>query len=210
MKGYIYSIKCISSNKYYIGKTIQGVEKRWKAHLNECKRNYKYQCVYLNRAIRKYGSDNFVIETIDTSSCPHKLNKLEEYYIKKYNSLSPNGYNLTKGGEGCKASEETKLKMSKWQKGKPKSQSHKKSLSEYAKNRPLTHRRKIAESNKSRKASEETKLKMSKSRRKLSDRDINHIIEMIDKGYKHWYISIIYDISEKHVSRINCGWKPLA
>ncbi len=44
-----------------------------------------------------------------------KLNELEEYYIREYDTLE-SGYNSTSGGEGCLnriVSEETKLKISK-------------------------------------------------------------------------------------------------
>jgi len=37
------------------------------------------------------------------------MNQLETYYISLYNTLTPNGYNLTTGGsELCRQSEETK------------------------------------------------------------------------------------------------------
>jgi hypothetical protein len=37
------------------------------------------------------------------------MNDKEKYYISFYNTLSPNGYNLTLGGFNCKQSDETKL-----------------------------------------------------------------------------------------------------
>ena len=37
-----------------------------------------------------------------------ELNHYEEYYINFYNTLTPNGYNLTTGGSICRQSEETK------------------------------------------------------------------------------------------------------
>lgn len=45
------------------------------------------------------GVDNFkfeIIEQIDNT----RLDEREKYWIKQYNSLAPNGYNLTSGGEG--------------------------------------------------------------------------------------------------------------
>ncbi|MDX1372945.1 MAG: hypothetical protein R3321_10765, partial [Nitrososphaeraceae archaeon] len=49
--------------------------------------------------INKYGKDNFIIKEIDYAQSQEELNKLEIYYIKKFNSLWPNGYNLRKGGK---------------------------------------------------------------------------------------------------------------
>jgi hypothetical protein len=37
------------------------------------------------------------------------MNDKEKYYISFYNTLSPNGYNLTLGGSNCKQLDETKL-----------------------------------------------------------------------------------------------------
>lgn len=56
-------------------------------------------------AIRKYGWDNFdfeIIEEIDESFGRDYLNEREIYFINYYQSLvTQNGYNLTKGGDGC-------------------------------------------------------------------------------------------------------------
>nr|DAV02801.1 MAG TPA: intron associated endonuclease [Bacteriophage sp.] len=50
--------------------------------------------------MRKYGLDNFSIKQIDSTDDFEELGRLERYYIKKYNSQSPEkGYNLTAGGE---------------------------------------------------------------------------------------------------------------
>lgn len=49
--------------------------------------------------MRKYGIDNFHIVVVE--ECPQtELNDKEKYYIKKYNTYVPNGYNATLGGDG--------------------------------------------------------------------------------------------------------------
>lgn len=49
--------------------------------------------------MNKYGVDNFIFEIIE--EVPNKiLNEREVYWIKKLNSIIPNGYNMTTGGEG--------------------------------------------------------------------------------------------------------------
>lgn len=52
-----------------------------------------------HRAIRKYGVCNFVAEQIDSSNSEEELNKLEKFYISKFNSAEL-GYNMTNGGDG--------------------------------------------------------------------------------------------------------------
>jgi predicted GIY-YIG superfamily endonuclease len=103
----IYKITNLINNKVYIGQTIQTLEKRW-SHHNKLDSN----CYVLNRALKKYGKANFKIEKIAEASSREKLNKLEALYIKNYNCLSPNGYNLTTGGDSCVVSEQTRKKMS--------------------------------------------------------------------------------------------------
>lgn len=49
-----------------------------------------------------------------------RLNELEIYYIRKFNSFN-DGYNSTEGGSSGKLSEETKSKISESLKGRPMS-----------------------------------------------------------------------------------------
>ena len=53
-------------------------------------------------SINKYGEDNFTFETIDSANNLNELNDKEIYWINFYNSISPNGYNVTGGGQGKK------------------------------------------------------------------------------------------------------------
>ena len=48
----------------------------------------------LIKDIEKYGLENFEFEILDTASNQEELDKKQKEYIKKYNSLEPNGYNL--------------------------------------------------------------------------------------------------------------------
>jgi hypothetical protein len=63
-------------------------------------------------SIRKYGKDNFTIEAIYIANSIDELNEKEKQYIAEFDSLRPNGYNLTTGGLNYIRSEETKKKMS--------------------------------------------------------------------------------------------------
>lgn len=101
--GYIYKITCNITNKIYIGKSQTTVEDRWNGH---CKAAFlpshsDYNFPF-HRAIRKYGKENFTIETIDEENDSNKLKEKEKYWISYYNSYKE-GYNATLGGDGqCK------------------------------------------------------------------------------------------------------------
>jgi group I intron endonuclease len=109
-------IYCLTSpsGKKYIGQCVKqlsngknwGYIQRWKEHIRDANsRNY---CRLLNNAISKYGSNCFTIEIIKECNI-NDLNYYEEHYITLYNTLSPNGYNLTSGGSMCRQSKETQL-----------------------------------------------------------------------------------------------------
>jgi hypothetical protein len=123
--GDIYLLESPSEKKY-IGQTVKhfnsgkksGYLARWKAHISEAKRNINYSRL-LDNAIRKYGSNNFKISLICECNTFEELNEKEKYYITFYNSLSPNGYNLTTGGNvNNKQSIESCLKKSQSLMGK--------------------------------------------------------------------------------------------
>lgn len=102
--GYIYKITNIINKTMYIGQTIN-LEDRWKKH-----KHFNSNCRYLKYAINKYGIDNFKFELI-CICFDEDMNKLEIEYMKKYNTLVPNGYNLREGGNSGKHNIETKKKI---------------------------------------------------------------------------------------------------
>ena len=118
----VYRIVHKESQKTYVGQTIRTLSVRLKQHLN------RKECVAISGAIKKYGIESFMAEQIDSADSIQELNKKETYWIEKLNTLSPNGYNLTTGGDGKKFSEETKRKMSARRLGKKLSESHKKNI----------------------------------------------------------------------------------
>lgn len=97
MNGSVYLIRNSKNSKVYIGQTIQKVEERFKQHLKLLKTN-KNQAI--SKAIKKLGKENFSFEALETGvETYEKLNEVEEFYISKYNSVSPHGYNLCPGGQ---------------------------------------------------------------------------------------------------------------
>lgn len=110
----IYKITNNINNKVYIGFTIQSIEKRFKSHIDESKRNNKR---LICRAIQKHGKENFKIEALYSSKdVEHTLNVMENYFINLYDSMNSNkGYNLTLGGGatlGFVVRNETRRKLS--------------------------------------------------------------------------------------------------
>jgi group I intron endonuclease len=96
--GYIYKITNLINKKVYIGQTVQEtVEKRWNLHKHLAKRNKG--CTALKKAFNKYGVDNFKFEVLIICFDEDCI-IYEKYYIKKYNSLAPSGYNISEGGDG--------------------------------------------------------------------------------------------------------------
>lgn len=117
--GQIYLIKNKINNKCYIGQALcftgsnnskWGTLGRWKSHLREAFKNNQDHCRLLNNALRKYGEENFEISTLFKCN-KDDLDNYEIEFIKKYNSIQPNGYNIKSGGYSSKNSEETILKM---------------------------------------------------------------------------------------------------
>lgn len=102
----IYMAKNKINNKIYIGQTIKSLNSRFKSHLRGK--------TYFDNSLRKYGINNFEINIIDSASTIQELNQKEEFWIKKYNSIVPNGYNILYGGKNSKGhhrSESTKYKL---------------------------------------------------------------------------------------------------
>lgn len=94
---YIYCFTNLLNNKKYIGSTIQQPNIRYNQHIYNSKHqnNNKYNYP-LYQAFRKYGVENFQYEILLQKDCTEKeIREIEREYIKKYNSLSPNGYNQT-------------------------------------------------------------------------------------------------------------------
>lgn len=87
----IYIIKNDINNKVYIGQSLDS-EERFRSH---CKPSNKDNSI-IDQAINKYGKEHFWVEIIESQI--ENYNEREEYWISYYNSITPNGYNILKGG----------------------------------------------------------------------------------------------------------------
>lgn len=112
----IYKITNLLNGKVYIGKTTKSVfQDRCNEHFLgavSLKRGRNKKPSHLQKAINKYGSENFKVERIISCQSEDILNQLETFFIKKFKSyLSRFGYNKTMGGEGNKHTLETIAKL---------------------------------------------------------------------------------------------------
>lgn len=110
-EGYIYKIINDVNDKVYIGQTIVTIEHRYKCHLCDAKNNNDNMLIH--KAINKYGYNNFHVCLIEKIACSTKqelideVNKKEKYYIDYYNSIRPNGYNISIGGDNTSLNKKT-------------------------------------------------------------------------------------------------------
>lgn len=186
--GIIYKITNTVNGKIYIGQTVQTLVARKRDHRNSIERLAR---ISLYRAFKKYGLEAFEWEEIDKASSKEELDKKEKLYIAQFHCTdSQYGYNMTLGGEGGKHTEEVKKRIGISNKGRIKSDSERKKLSDALKGKYVKEqafwwgrkhtkeqKRKISEAqlgsknhNFGKKASEETRLKKSEA----------------IKGEKHW------------------------
>ena len=90
MKKFIYKYENKVNHKVYIGQT-NDVRRRFSEHLY----GHSYQTSLIERAIKKYGIENFEFEVLEETDIP---NERERYWIDHYHSYKPYGYNICEGG----------------------------------------------------------------------------------------------------------------
>lgn len=91
--GEVYCITNRFNDKKYIGVTTKGINNRFKQHM--------VADSYIGKAIRRHGVENFDVKLLSQADSMKEMFDKEIYYIKKENSFSDRGYNLTIGGEGA-------------------------------------------------------------------------------------------------------------
>jgi group I intron endonuclease len=165
----IYKITNTINGRVYIGQTVMSLARRWSQHSTSKKNSPMYN------AFRKYGAENFTIEVICSALAPEHLNALEKYFIGYYDSIIPNGYNLTSGGNSAfTRSEHTKKLQSIAMKGHTVSPETRAKIAASLVGRPghrlgATHteevRKLISDKQTGRKLSKETKARMSAAKK---------------------------------------------
>lgn len=106
----IYKITNLITGLSYIGKNKNDINEYmgsgillWKSYRKrfnrndlDCNKKSHHRWVYEQNQIYKYYEKTILHECKDES----ELCELEKYYITKYNTIRPNGYNIAIGGEG--------------------------------------------------------------------------------------------------------------
>ena len=105
--GVIYRLTNVLNGMKYIGKSVH-----YKSRMSKHKTSKNK--TYISRAIRKYGWDNFKKEIIIDDVPEEDLSNFETSYIDVEDTLAPNGYNLTKGGEGTSGYTHTEAHRKKY------------------------------------------------------------------------------------------------
>ena len=148
MVGYIYLITDTTNGMKYTGKHHYHIE-------GQLDPNYHGSGTIIKNIYKK-RPETLKEEYIKTCYSEEEMCSDEQYYIKLFKTLWPNGYNLTKGGDGCVGGlcEETRRKMSNSKQGKHRSEETKKKISDGLKGKPAH--------NKGKPMSEEQKKKLSK------------------------------------------------
>lgn len=88
----LYKITNLLNNKNYIGVTNRNPKERFAEHKRPGAKSF------IGKAIQFNGIENFSFEVLLTDIKDKDISNLECEYIKKYNSLLPNGYNADLGG----------------------------------------------------------------------------------------------------------------
>lgn len=89
----IYIITNDINSKVYIGQTVNP-KQRWSQYKCQVRRNPNAQVI--TRAMDKYGIEHFTMSVLEEKVINY--DEREQYWIQKYNSLVPNGYNVAIGG----------------------------------------------------------------------------------------------------------------
>ena len=100
------TLKCLYlitlNGKKYVGQT-NNTRRRFTKH-----KKTDSVCRYIRNAIQLHGWKNVKIEILLIDLTKKEANRLETHYIDTLGTLSPGGYNLTRGGDNNEWSEETR------------------------------------------------------------------------------------------------------
>jgi len=175
--GYIYLLTNKINNKKYVGQTVsKNITSRWNTYKKLIKCSIGR---YLYNALIKYGLENFKFQII-CICFDEDCNNYEQYYIKHYNTIVPNGYNLQSGGNFSKQHPESIQKRITTMRNSPKYEEYKKNISA----------RLIGDKNPNfgKKMSEEQKKKMSEARKNRQNKECSdELKKKISDGLKRYY-----------------------
>ena len=181
---FVYKTTNVINGKIYVGQHV----------CDDLNDGYLGSGNLLLKSVKKYGKENFVREIIELIEDLDydKLDEREVFWIKKFESLHPKGYNLVEKAKGGFISEEFYKSLSEKYKGVKLSEEHKKKLSEAQKG--------VKSHNFGKVYTDEEKLKISKSHLGIKVTDVAK--DKISKTLKRKFESgeIIHPLLGKAVS----------
>ena len=165
----IYALHLASSPEQirYIGVTHHNdASARLKQHVYAAgKRKSKYP-VYSWMRKHIANGEEVAVTILEKNLTNEEALDKEQFYILKFKTQGHALLNATDGGRGLlNPTQETRAKISKAHKGKPKSKEQKELMAHHARNRSPEARKKMSEANKGKIVSEETRKKLSESRK---------------------------------------------
>ena len=183
--GIIYKISNDINSKIYYGQTRQPPNRRWSQHKGAAKKGGK-MVIYC--AMRAHGIENFTFEVICECTTQKEMNDKEEEYILINNTLTPNGYNVAKGGDNYEKRPETCKRISEANKGRIISEEW---------------RANIGKAHKGRKITEETREKMKVAQKgRLITEDTKDKLRQANLGKKQSPETL----AKKRAARVNVPW----
>lgn len=163
----VYVIENLLDGKKYVGYT-HNREGRWREHQRVSGRS---QC-HLHRAMRKHGVENFRFYVIEECVGESEGLLAEMRWIKQLNTFN-DGYNMTKGGEGCHRSWTPEQRCAK-------------SLAMKGRKLSAHTRQKLSEAGKGREVSDESRKKISRSKRGMKFSE-EHRVRLREAAQRRWH-----------------------
>jgi len=114
MKSFIYVGRCLTTNKVYVGETVQG-KRRPLSHPRDLNKN-RHSNSYLQRAWNKYGEKDFVWHVVEWCE-PEELLAREQWWVEFLRASDPRyGFNLLHpvGSSTEFRSQLSKMQIVKW------------------------------------------------------------------------------------------------
>lgn len=167
----IYRYRNIITGQSYIGQTSKNVNDRARKG-----KGYN-KCPKFREAIDEYGWENFEQSILRLCTSQEEADQYEQYYIEKFNTVFPNGYNLYSGGHHYLCHNDVRQKISDSRKGE-KNPLYGQHLTEETK-------KKMADSHKNFHHREDSKKKISLSRMGMQFSKTHR--ENISKSHKGIY-----------------------
>ncbi|MBR0262104.1 MAG: helix-turn-helix domain-containing protein [Selenomonadaceae bacterium] len=192
--GIIYLLIDGTNDLEYVGQTIRSFKARFRQHMRGDQ--------YIDRVLQKRGADLFATAILKICYSQEELDYWEKYFIKARNTISPNGYNLTEGGEGGKPCDEVRARIGAAGKGKKKSPEHRAKIgaSERGKKQPPEAKAKISAARKGKSLTPETIAKLISIARRSETPYKNLIAEMREHNLSYAGLAKILGITKTAVS----------